>query len=102
MPVQIWHKHAHTITGRDAAVLTIKKPVTSFIDGSKNYLKECKVCAHQYPGYYDDQQKIQIEPLVSFLLQHAVFTPSLSELSSYGLLNKGPPTIYIPISAHHC
>ena len=102
MPVQIWHKHAHTITGRDAVILTIKNPVTSFIDGSKNYLKECKVCAHQYPGYYDDQQKIQIEPLVFFLLQRTVSTPSLSALFSYGLLNKGPPTIYVPILTNHC
>ena len=92
MPVQVWHKHVHTVTVRDAANFTSKKTGTVIIDAANNFLKkDCKVCAHQYSGYYDDQQQIQIDPLVSFLFQRAVFTPSLAELSSYGLLNKGPP-----------
>jgi hypothetical protein len=98
MPVQVWHRHTFTPTGKKAAVSTSKTFIT---DTGKNNSKDCKICAHHYVDYYDDQQQIQIDPLISLLLNHGIFTSSFLEFLSCGLSNKGPPA-YFSYKINHC
>lgn len=97
MPVQFWHKHAHRAYTCFPGISAQKKAGPLVVESGGNYFNDCKICAHQYTGYYNDQQQVHIDPFIVVLFQLTFFILSLPEQALIFLPNKGPPS-YTPFS----
>jgi hypothetical protein len=91
MPVQVWHKHTHAANTR--FLKKAGQQSKSVIYAGKSYYGNCKLCAHQYPGYYNEQHHYQLSPVNIQVVQPPVFTFSINEQSLDCLFNKGPPAL---------